>query len=206
MQVITYLRLFPVRLTFYAAGVALALQGIVFTAGVYGPDLFNEDGPLEWIHFFLITTSALLLLWSSHRARPTYSYLFLVGGLLALCVAVRELDQFLNLLLPKGTYKYLGATFGILAFYQVWKHRDQLLEEIGPFTESGTFFLLAFGLFLVAVLAQLIQQRQLWSVVVTPPFVATVQIAVEETIEAAGYLIILFGAIETFLQTAEGEP
>jgi len=65
--------LFPVRLIFYAAVEALALQGIVFTAGVYGPDLFNEDGPLEWLHFFVITTSALLLLWSSHRKNPKAS-------------------------------------------------------------------------------------------------------------------------------------
>lgn len=39
---------FPLRLALYAGLEAAALQGIVVTGVTHGPELFKEDGPIEW--------------------------------------------------------------------------------------------------------------------------------------------------------------
>lgn len=186
-----------VRFALYAAVAAVGLQGLVSAAGTsYGPGLFKEDGPVEWLQFVLIAASGFLLIWSSRVTRSAYPSLSLLAGLLAFVAALRELDRYLDALLFAGAYKYAGACVGALALRHVWRKRAELRREAAGFTLEAPFFLLAFGFFLVVIVAQLGGQSELWKALLEPGSARIAKRVFEETIEAVGYLIIFFGAIE----------
>ncbi len=190
---------FHVRLGIYAALEAVALQAIVVTGATHGPDLFKDNGPIEWVQFGLTIATALVFLWNRRANSATpYPSVLLLCSLFVFSAAVRELDHFSDTMLFRGTYKYAGAAIGGLVLYHLWKDRQRLWEEISAFMKEAPFFFLAIGFFLVAIAAQLLGQQELWQpLLATSSAARTAKITVEETIEALGYLILFFGAIET---------
>jgi hypothetical protein len=119
--------------------------------------------------------------------------------------ALRELDQYSEVILFKGAYKYPAALIGVLALYHLGTDRQRLRKDIGAFINQPSLFFLAFGLFLAAILAQILGQSELWYALIETSSARTVKRVFEETVETIGYLTLFFGAIETYFLRENSE-
>ena len=192
---------FPVRLALYAVLEAVALQAIVVTVTNAGPKVFEEDGPIEWVHFGLMIATGAMFLWN-WQGNGAYPAVLLFCSMLAFIAALRELDHYSEVMLFRGAYKYpvalIGVLTGVLALYHLTKDRQRLWQEISAFIKQPPFPLLAFGLFLAVIAAQILGQAELWHALIEPTTTArTAKRVLEETVETIGYLTLFFGAIET---------
>jgi hypothetical protein len=192
---------FPVRLVLYAILEAMALQAIVVTIINDGSQIFQEDGPIESVHFGLMIACSVVFLWN-RRGNSAYPSLLLFCSLLALIAALRELDHYSEVMLFRGAYKYPGGAIGALALYHLGKDRQKLRKEISAFIKEPAFFFLAFGFFLAAILAQILGQAELWHALIETSSARTAKRTFEETVETVGYLTLFFGAIETRVSAA----
>ncbi len=196
MRGLLILSFFPVRLAFYGLLQGVALHAIAVTIIKNGPSIFNENGPFEWIHFGLMVISGAVFLWIWRR-NSAYPTVLFFCSMVSFIAALRELDQYAEILLFEHAYHYPVGAIGVLAVYYMWKGRQTLRQEISAFMKEPPFFFLAFGFFLTAVVAQILGQRELWHAVIETPSARLAKRVFEETIETIGYLTVFFGAIES---------
>ena len=186
------------RFVFYVAASLLCLQLLVELAQQVDPHLvFKENGFLERTHFTLPLLTALLLLLNHHKA-PEYQPLLRIWGLLALFAAIRELDHFLDMMLFPDAYKYLNALVLGGVIYVFWRERHRLIDSLTLFSQAAPMYFFMAGFLMVTVYAQIIGQKELWMAILDEHFIRTAKSAVEESAETMGYLLIVFGAIETW--------
>jgi hypothetical protein len=197
MRGLLILSLFPVRLAFYGLLQGVVLHGIVVTIMKNGPGIFEEDGPIEWVHFGLMAASGAVFL-CNWRRNSVYPAVLFFCSMVSLIAALRELDHYSEILLFEDAYKYPAAAIGVLAVYYMWNIRQRLREEISAFIKEPPFFFLAFGFFLAAIVAQILGQSELWYALIENPSARPTKRVFEETIETIGYLTVFFGSIETF--------
>ena len=116
-----------------------------------------------------------------------------------LFAVVRELDGFLDSQWFKGAYKYLNAPI-VLAFVVIaFKHRSDLLAELGRAGPPLSMVLMFLGFFLVVGYSQVLGQKELWQAAMGEDYLRLVKNTVEESSELVGFLMILFGAVEAAL-------
>jgi len=151
--------------------------------------LLDDDGVLEWVQVGLLVSTALLLgsiRSALHRA-------------LALCSAIaafRELDRFFADLLRAGSHGVAMGLVGALLVLHAWRARDALSAQAPAFLRRPGFVLMACGFVAVAVLSQLLGQRDIWNELSRPHLLGVSKRVVEEGLESAGYLLVLAGAVE----------
>ena len=184
---------FIVRLVLYAALQTVVLQTIVLIIATDGTWILQEDGPIEWVHFGLMVGTGVIFLWN-RRQNDACSSVLLFCSFVAFTAALRELDQYAEVLLFRGSYKYPIAVIAVLALYCLWKDRRRLRDDIGAFLKKPAFLLLSFGFFQAA---QILGQAEVWHALIETSSARSAKRVFEETLETIGYLIIFFGAIET---------
>ena len=187
--------LFPVRLGLYAALEIVVLQAIVVTITRDGPWILQEDGPVEWVHFGLMVGTGVIFLWNK-REKDACSSVLLFCSLVAFTASLRELDQYSEVVLFRGSYKYPIAVIAVLALYCLWKDRRRLRNDIAAFIKKPAFLLLSFGFFQAAVVAQILGQAEVWHALIETESARSAKRVFEETLETIGYLTVFFGAIE----------
>jgi hypothetical protein len=200
MRGLLILTSFPVRLAFYGLLHGVALHAIVVTIKKNGPSILNENGPFEWVHFGLMVISGAVFLWNWRR-NSVYPTVLFFCSMVSFIAALRELDQYSEILLFEHAYQFPAGAIGVLTVYYMWNGRQTLRQEISAFMKQPPFFFLAFGFFLAAVVAQILGQRELWHAVIETPSARLAKRVFEETIETIGYLTVFFGAIETSYKT-----
>lgn len=158
---------------------------------------FDDGGPWEWVEFSFIAASAAILLVNA-RVSDSYRTLLQLFGLLAIFAAVRELDQFFDTLAFKGAYKLINGPLIVFCGYFVWRHRRVLPEMLANFSKTAPFYFIFLGFLVVVVYAQLMGQQDLWKAIMGDSYMRIAKRATEEILEVLGYMVILFGAVETF--------
>lgn len=193
---------FYIRLGFYVIAALTALQTIVIVAIQSGEPafLFRENGPLEWIQFSLAATAGVIFTANALR-HAHYKHILLICGLFTLCGAVRELDVWSEQFVFEHAYKLITTPLLVLIAYLIWKHRRILLATMSNFCRTGPFYFLLFG-YLLILNAQVIGQQEIWETLMGSAYMRVVKDAVEETSEIIGYLLLFFGALESFFMTA----
>lgn len=195
------------RLVLYLA-ITIAAFGAITIVAVesFNPvTLFEDDGPWEWLEFYLLMASAAMFFANACR-HEIYTHILKLCGLLALFGGFRELDYFLDGLVFQGAYKVINGVILILFVYLVWMHRWTLTKTLARFTKTAPFYLLVAAA-LVVVYSQIIGQAELWKAIMEPVYIRAVKRVVEELAEFMGYLLLLFAAIETcFLNDAHPHP
>jgi hypothetical protein len=198
-------RYFLARLAFYGFIEAMALHGTVVLVTSGGPGMFEEDGPIEWLHFGLLMATAAVFLRHS-RQISNYPISLLLCSTLALIGSLRELDRYSERLLFEDAYKYVSAVVSGVALYYVARNRQRLGEDINAFIKQRSFLLLAFGAFLAVLLAQILGQSELWHALIDGPSGRNAKRVLEETLETVGYLMLFCGSIEVFYDRSENMP
>ncbi len=191
------------RLVLYLI-VTVAAFGTIVMAAVGSPNpaaLFEDNGPWEWVEFFLLVASGAICFVNARR-NEIYTHILKLCGLLALFAAVRELDNFLDTLVFEGAYKIINGVILGLFVYLVWIHRWTLTKTLTRFTKTAPFYFFVAAV-LVVVYGEIIGQAELWEALMGDHFIRPVKRAVEELAEFMGYLLLFFGAVETcFLKDA----
>ena len=159
-------------------------------------NLFREDGLWEWLQFVLVGVSGGML-WINGLKNETYSHTLKLCGLLALFVAVRELDHFLDVLMFAGAYKIIHGLVAAAFVYVAWTQSHDLLETLLDFAETAPFYFFVAAVLVVGY-AGIIGQAEFWAAMVEGEYNArSIKRIVEEMAESMGYLLLFFGAIET---------
>jgi hypothetical protein len=178
--------------------VTVAAFGMIVIAVVRSPmpaALFEENGPWEWIEFFLFAASGAICFVNARR-NEIYTHILKLCGLLALFAAVRELDHFLDELVFEGAYKVINGVILALFVYIVWIHRWTLTKTLARFTKTAPFYFFVAAV-LVVVYAEIIGQAELWKALMGDHYVRSVKRVAEELAEFMGYLLLFYGAVET---------
>ena len=199
MQARPHLVAAGLRLLLYGTLATLGLEAVVRAAeaGLLEP-VTSEDGTIEKGQVFLALGTAGVLMIAAGR-RPDLRTVLRLLALAALFAVVRELDGFLDSHWFKGAYKYLNAPI-VLAFVVIaFKHRRDLLAELGRAGLPLSMVLMFLGFFLVVGYSQVLGQKELWQAAMGEDYLRLVKNTVEESSELVGFLMILFGAVEAAL-------
>jgi len=192
-------RWFPLRIVLYLVFIGLVLKievGLVLRYGFQR--ILLENAVVEWASVAVCALAAVLFCATAIRDRGRRG-LALVLACFALTACAREMDLFLECLAFENVHHLLIAAFLVLAAVAAFAFRRGMVREVGAFLQRPAFVLLIFGLGLAAFWAQALGVRWLWSHFSTSVYPIDpngVRCMVEETLELAAYLLILFGAFE----------
>ncbi len=181
-----------IRTLLYGLLVTAYFALIARLVGRDGPlPLFKEGGLIELTQLACILATALLMAGFS-KTHADFRSSLRVMALLALLASVRELN---NTELYRRVFFFGSATWvagGLACGVLLWLHRRRLPHEMNVLLRQPAALLLALGFMIIVGWAQVFAQRALLPV-------KELDRIVEEGIECAGYILILFGTLELHL-------
>jgi len=188
------------RLCAYALLGAVLTQTLVRGASNgWFASMGSEGGPIESVQYALCGLAVVLFAAAGQRSgRRDVFALAAYGALLAV---IREADSFFDHLAFHGAYKIPAALIGGVALRHAYRARATLLNQAGEWMTTPGFALTASGAFLVLIYAQIVGQKELWRSLMGAAYLRPVKDVAEEMQEMAGYLLIFFGATESYLQS-----
>jgi hypothetical protein len=186
------------RLCAYALMAALLTETLV-TAAAKGwfASIGSEGGPIESVQYLLCATAVVFFAAASRRSRLRDVFALVAYG--AALAVIREADAFFDHLAFHGAYKIPAALIGAIALGRAYRVRATLVNQIGEWMTTPGFAMTASGAFLVLIYAQIVGQKELWQSLMGAAYLRPVKDVAEEMQELAGYLLIFFGATESYL-------
>jgi len=187
------------RLFVYALTTALVFQSVVVIAtSGYADLLGSEYGPVECLQFFLALTAGSIL-FAAARASDATATLLKVTALVAWFAAAREADRFLTDLVFSDANKIVMTMVALVAALVAIRGRHSIGAELAKFLTTSGFYLLFCGWLVIVVYAQIIGQKELWQAVMGDSYLRAAKNTLEELPELLGYLLLVFGSIETWV-------
>jgi hypothetical protein len=160
--------------------------------------IIKEDGILEWLEFLWLLLSSLFIFFAARRT-TRYSSLFAVLWLVPLIAGARELDAEFDRLFH-GAWVIPAGFLALLVLNRISKCYSSLKAELLRFIQSQQMVFLSLGFFIVVVFAQVSGRQAVWHTLLGEHYVRDVGRFVEEYLEFLGYIIILVGSIECYVQ------
>jgi hypothetical protein len=156
---------------------------------------FNEGGLVESLEFSLLLSLVISCGWVAYRHPEVQAVSFLMVGAFGLA-AIREQDAWFDAfahgcwVVPAGLLATAMAVF-------FWIKRSDIMPELARMvTTSGWGFFVSGGL-MAMVFARLMGQKGIWNYLIDSPRLArNMKNMSEESIETAGYALLLCGLIE----------
>lgn len=194
-------RWFFVRFYLYLAIPAIVLEAVVLATqkGQMQKLLIDENAVIEWFEFFLLMVISLLLHISGKR-KPSHRQLCRLLTILPLIAAVRELDALLDSYLFDGAWQLLVLLLCLYLIHFIRQNFAPIKVQVADFVKSNSFGFFYSGFIIVAVFSSLIGQQVLWKAIMQQNHIYLVGRYVEELSENIGYLLLLMGAIEKFIE------
>ena len=187
------------RFLIYFLAFAITLVIISRLLCRYGFDsVIKEDGIVEWFEFLWCCLSGLFLFRAAHRTTD-YASLFGVLWLLPIIAAVRELDHVFDLIFH-GAWVVPAAIIALVALYRTFKSHGSIKIQVLRFLQTQPMILLGIGFFIICVFAQVSGQQVLWKAILGKHYVRNIGRFVEEFTEFLGYIILVIGSLECYLQ------
>lgn len=183
--------------TLLIAALSVMLPDIVRHQGVA---FFYENGTIEWLQFSLLGASVLFFALGA-LCLPAHRRLAALLGCVAAFAATREMDRVLGRLLPVVSWK-IGGLFLVAAGWLLLRHGRVLLPQIAAFLRTPAFVMLWAGFVIAVPLAQLVGHAPFFRLFMDEVHVRDIKRVFEESGEFMGYLILLFGTLESLLQFA----
>lgn len=185
------------RYLIYTAIIFSAMLALPAIVGRWGAHPFYENGAIEWLQFLVLFCTVAIFLNGARQHAPSRVLLLVISGPPALA-ATRELDSLLDRLLPVIGWKFgylflLGAILlGICHFKTLW-------SQSMSFITTPAFVFLWIGFVIAIPLAQLLGHRPIFRLLIESGDIRGLKRIVEESLELMGYLVLLFGAVETMV-------
>lgn len=180
---------------------AASLPAVVRT---YGIAFFAENGPLEWLQLGLLLGAACAYGAAAvfrREERRLYALLVCV----VVFAAVRELDRILDAVLPFFGWKIGFAALAVGALLACAQPR-RLRTQLARFFATRAFGM-TWAAFVVAVpLGQLVGHGPFLALALGDDYAWGYKQMLEEIFEAAGYLLLLFAAVESHFQRRAPRP
>jgi len=183
--------------TLLIAALSIMLPAVVRQQGVA---FFYENGALEWCQFGLLGICVLLFAGGA-LCLPAHRQLAALLGCVTAFAAMREMDRVLGRLLPVVSWK-IGGLFLAAAAWLLLRHGRVLLPQIAAFLRTPAFVMLWAGFVIAVPLAQLVGHAPFFRLFMDEVHVRDIKRVFEESGEFMGYLILLFGTLESLLQFA----
>ena len=185
-----------IRQIFYCAG----CFGVTFLqhaiAAVSKEKTFDENGILENLQLGELLLACVLFLCVSF-IRKNFHKLGVVFASLCAFAACRELDSFFDEHIPLIGWK-IAFLFIILAVGYAMKNWRQTREELLMFFRHPSFPMMCCVITVIIPVAQCIGHRSFVINVLQMEHVGNIKEFIEESIETAGYFILICSAIELF--------
>lgn len=186
-------RAFVARLVGYLTCIGLIFEAsVLLVTRLGGIALYEEGGLVEWGQFCtLIATGAGFLILACRHAR--YRGVYALLTIAAAFTVERELNYFPALRESWSLILKHSAQFAFIGGVCWWQRRA-MLSQFDALTRRPTFLMLMLGFLLVTVWAQVLGQGIAWRTLYADPILGKRYL--EEQLELAGYLLILFGLVE----------
>jgi hypothetical protein len=187
-----------VRLVLYTGLVWLGVGSLGLLIGGGGFAVLGEGGLVEWCHFAELTLTALIFLVlcvADAELRGLHAVLFA----LAAGASARELDGLLDDLIPAGGWQAVTLPALILGALLVFRYRASFRRGLDWLLGHYILILLWTGMLVAGPFAQLTGHRPFLRLFLPELHVNDVKRYAEETGEWLGFLLLLFGAIETLI-------
>ncbi|QHI68091.1 hypothetical protein [Tichowtungia aerotolerans] len=183
------------RIFVYAVLLGVIAAGMLWGAVEYGPVFYDEIGPVETLETVFAMSTALVLLWvgrSNERCAPCA---VMLSGFL-FCVAVRESDYFLDVLVCRHAWKMLVLL--LLAVFTVYLIRNmrRVFESVAEFMQQPAFGVFMSGLLVLIVFSRLFGYGGFWKELIEDDHYRVIKTIVEEGVELMGYFLILVSSLE----------
>jgi hypothetical protein len=165
--------------------------------------LFQEGGAVESTQLGVLLFAALTLALAAVRWRPLRQ-LYIALALLPLVAAVRELDCWLQHIIPVLGWKLpAGAIVAVLLVHGL-RHLHLIISQASLFIPTLSMGMLWAGFIVVVFIAQLVGDWRYLNAVMGDAYHRDYKRAIEETLELMGYLVMCLGAIECWCHCPEG--
>jgi len=186
------------RFSIYSLCIFLATRSLPYVIERAGIIAFKENKGVEWCQFTtLVATSVVFFAGSFLTSNP--HRLFLFFGSLSLFASARELDSFLDDLIPMLGWQAAGLPL-LYAIWCVYKNRQVLKEEFRQFLPTRAFAILWAGFIVVVLIAQLVGHGAFLKAVMGENYTRDYKRVIEEIMESVGYLLLMIGSIEAVVQ------
>jgi hypothetical protein len=156
---------------------------------------FNEDGVLESLELALLFTIGLAGLGIAGREPAAREVALLLAGWAGLG-AIREQDQWFDQF-AHGCWIVPAVALAVAMAIFAWRHRRPLAEQVVAFVHAPSWGLFVAGGLMSLVFARLKGQGAIWTYLVEDPRLArNLKNMVEESLETAGYMLLVCGLFE----------
>ena len=159
---------------------------------------FKEGGVIEWMQLGLLVTISLTFFRESIAIRKYRQAFAFLGGLAAFA-AIREMDAYLDVIVP-----WIGWKIGYLVILAVgvygFRNKKSLHDQAVCCVNSRAFTLLWAGFIIAIPFAQLVGNGTLLDMVMGEGHDRDYRRMIEELGELMGYALILIGNIELIRQ------
>ena len=159
---------------------------------------FSENGPIEWMQFTLLTSSALIFL----IAALVFTELRRIFCLLLACVLLgmsRELDKILDAALPTFGWQIIFFLFIPLVAFQFINNQQALFAQLRTFTFSPAMAVFWTAFVVIIPLAQCLGDADFLKAATGEQYMRMYKTLCEESLELYGYLLLLCGSVESIV-------
>jgi len=189
-----------VRFPLYFLGVALLTGAAVLALKFFGFEIvMKENGVVEWLEVLWLLLSSLFLFLAARRSIE-YSGLFSVLWLLPVIAAIRELDGIFDKIFH-GAWIIPAMFIAAIVFYRIFRSFNILKLQSLSFINTQQVVFLGVGFFIVVIFAQISGEQCVMRAVLQEHYHRYVGRFVEEFIEFLGYIILVIGSLECYIQT-----
>lgn len=159
---------------------------------------FSENGPIEWMQFALLASSALTML----IAVLVFAELRRLFCLLLACTLLamaRELDKILDAVLPIFGWQIIFFLVIPLIAFQFIGNRQALFAQLRAFTFSPAMAVFWVAIVVIIPLAQCLGDAGFLKAATGGEYMHMYKNLFEESLELYGYLLLFCGSIESIV-------
>jgi hypothetical protein len=179
----------------YAVLLGLIAVGMLWGAVIYDSAFYDEVGPVETLETVFAMGSALIFLSAAKIDRERMPSAVLTAGLF-FCMAVRESDYFLDVLVCRHAWKVIVA--GLVIFFTLYTLHNwqEVIRSLASFMSESSFGIFISGLLVLIVFSRLFGYGDFWKAIMDDRSYKTVKTIVEEGVELMGYFLLLISSFE----------
>lgn len=183
------------RLLLYAVLLGAIAFGMLWGAVHYGPKFYDEIGPVETLETVFAMGTALVMLSAGRKNEQCAPCAVMVAGFL-FCVAVRESDYFLDVLVGRHTWKVVVGGLAVSFAVYFFRNLRAVATSIADFMRGPAFGVFISGLLVLIIFSRLFGYGGFWEELVPGWRYQVVKTIVEEGVEQMGYFLLLVSSIE----------
>jgi len=160
--------------------------------------VFKEGGAVQWCQFMLLVATSGLYFYEaffSHHHQTIFHFL----GCLSAFAAIRELDAFLDRVIPLMGWK-IGFLVILYALFSAYAHRKIFLRQIRIFLKTHSVVILWAGFIIAVPIGQLLGHGDFLQALMGDNYERNYKRVIEETLELIGYILVFAGTVEAAVE------